>query len=32
MTVEDEKKQTGTLHERVVKIGQMNESSVTILD
>lgn len=32
MTIEDEKKQTGTLHERIVKIGQMNETSVTIIE
>lgn len=32
MTIQDEKKQTGILHERVIKIGKMNETSVTILE
>ncbi len=32
MTIEDEKKQTGTLHERIIKIGKMNETSVTIIE
>jgi len=32
MTLEDELKQTGTLHERIVKIGKMNETSVTIVE
>lgn len=32
MAIEDEKKQTGILHERIVRIGKMNETSVTIVE
>jgi len=32
VTIEDEKNHTGTVHERIVKIGESNETSVTIVD
>lgn len=31
-SVEDAQKKTGTVHERIVKIGEMNETSVVITD
>lgn len=32
VTIEDEKNNTGTVHERIVKIGETNETSVTVTD